>query len=342
MDLVRNIISNLYIYKQENNDPLSMNDFGLKILSNENNGIDKNENIINQNIETDINIINKHIIENNPNINLNNKEDNNIKNNPFKKNNSFTKLKYSFKNIKSDKNDVNYVIRNKALLKEQENQMKEIKQKKENEALSLLFSFKTKNTEGVRPRIFDYEIKQQKEKNNKKLNIRNLSSQKQMRAKNLFNNEKKNENLIMMNQEENKIKKSFAKSLKMPHNKSISIPSGLDGIPMLHKDYGKMPEYLEKRKKELEEQKELKIKMEREKKIPAGYKLLTEEERETRLNLLKDEKKKLEDELYKLPIARLSNQQLEYKKNIENSLSEIDEKMNKLIGYKEVIIKVGE
>lgn len=75
---------------------------------------------------------------------------------------------------------------------------------------------------------------------------------------------KKNENLITMNQEEYKIKKSFAKSLKMPHVKST--PSGIDGIPLLHKDYGKMPEYLEKRKKELEEQKELKIKMEKEKK----------------------------------------------------------------------------
>jgi hypothetical protein len=336
MDLVRNIISNLYIYKLEKNDPLNMNDFGLKILSNENNEIDKNENIINQNIETDANKINKNLVEYNKFINHNNKEDNiNIKNNPFKKNNSFTKLKYSIKNIKSEKSDVNYILKNKELLKEQENQMKEIKQKKENEALSLLFSFKNKNTEGVRPRIFDYEIKQQKEKKNNKLNIRNLSSQKQMRAKNIIN-EKNNENLITMNQEEYKIKKSFTKSLKMPHIKST--PSGLDGIPLLHKDYGKMPEYLEKRKKELEEQKELKIKMEKEKKIPSGYKLLSEEERETRLNSLKDEKKKLEDELYKLPIARLSNQQLEYKKNIENSLSEIDEKMNKLIGYKEVII----
>ena len=341
MDLVRNIISNLYIYKLENNDPLNMNDFGLKILSNQNSGTINNENIINQNIETDINMINKNIVENNNLFNPNNKEDKiNNNNYPFKKNNSFTKLKYSFKNIKSDKNDVNYILKNKELLKEQENQMKEVKQKKENEALSLLFSFKTKNKEGVRPRIFDYEIKQQKEKKNNKFNIRNLSSQKQLRSKNIINNEKKNENLITMNQEEYKIKKSFTKSLKIPHIKST--PSGLDGIPLLHKDYGKMPEYLEKRKKELEEQKELKIKMEKEKKIPLGYKLLSEEERETRLNSLKDEKKKLEDELYKLPIARLSNQLLEYKKNIENSLHEIDEKMNKLIGYKEVIIKVGE
>ena len=341
MDLVRNIISNLYIYKLEKNDPLNMQDFGQKILSNENNGIDKNENIINQNIETDINLINKNRAQNNNLSNTNTKEDNiNIKNFHVKKNNSFTKLKYSFKNIKSESNNVNYILKNKALLKEQESQMKEIKQKKENEALNLLFSFKTKNAEGVRPRIFDYEIKQQKEKDNKKLNIRNLSSQKQLRAKNIINNEKKDENLIAKNQEEYKKRKSFTKSLKMPHIKST--PSGLDGLPLLHKDYGKMPEYLEKRKKELEEQKELKIKMEKEKKIPTGYKLLSEEEREARLNSLKEEKKKLEDELYKLPIARLSNQQLEYKNNIENSLREIDGKMNKLTGYKEVIIKVGE
>ena len=108
MDLVRNIISNLYIYKLENNDPLNMNDFGLKILSNQNSGTINNENIINQNIETDINMINKNIVENNNLFNPNNKEDKiNNNNYPFKKNNSFTKLKYSFKNIKSDKNDDN-------------------------------------------------------------------------------------------------------------------------------------------------------------------------------------------------------------------------------------------
>ena len=112
-----------------------------------------------------------------------------------------------------------------------------------NDIMNNSFSFKTKNKEGVRPRIFDYEIKQQKEKKNNKFNIRNLSSQKQLRSKNIINNEKKNENLITMNQEEYKIKKSFTKSLKIPHIKST--PSGLDGIPLLHKDYGKMPEYLE-------------------------------------------------------------------------------------------------
>ena len=103
-----------------------------------------------------------------------------------------------------------------------------------------------------------------------------------------------------------------------------------------------MPEYLEKRKKEIQEQKELEIKKEKEKKIPTGWKILSEEERTQRLNDLNNEKKELEEKLYKLPIARLSRQQEELKKNIEKSLYDIDEKLNKLIGYKEVIVKIGE
>ena len=50
----------------------------------------------------------------------------------------------------------------------------------------------------------------------------------------------------------------------------------------------------------------------------------------------------MEEKLYKLPIARLSRQQEDLKRNIEKSLNEIDEKINKLVGYKEVIIREDE
>lgn len=233
------------------------------------------------------------------------------------------------------------------MIKEKENQIKEIKQKKESEALNLLLSFKTRKTEGVRTRVYDYEIKQ-KEKNkslikNNKFKIRNLSSQKQIRNKITINNENKNQNQYMgtINQEDNnKIKIGFTKSLKLPQIKP-STSEGLQ-IPLLHKDYGKMPEYLEKRKKEIQEQKELEIKKEKEKKIPSGWKILSDEEKQRRLADLNNEKKKLEEKLYKLPIARLSRQQEDLKRNIEKSLNEIDEKINKLVGYKEVIIREDE
>ena len=116
----------------------------------------------------------------------------------------------------------------------------------------------------------------------------------------------------------------------------------LEGVPILHKDFGKMPEYLEKRKKEIKEQKELEIKEQKEKKLPMGYKILSEEERKKRLKNLNDEKRDLEEELYKLPIARLSEKQKKAKSDIEKQLYEIDEKIYKLIGYKEVIVKQDE
>ena len=224
--------------------------------------------------------------------------------------------------------------------------MKESKQKKENDALNLLLNYKNRNNEGVKSKLYDYEIKQ-KEKNknlikNNKFKIRNLSSQKQTRNKTIINiNENKDQNLNQKNQEEISIKNNFAKSFKLPQ---IKIPSSsasqvLDIAPILHKDYGKLPEYLEKRKKELKEQKESEIKKEKEKNIPIGWKILSEEERQNRLNNLKNEKKDLEEKLYKLPIARLSRQQEDIKRNIEKSLNEIENQMNKLIGYKEVMIK---
>ena len=100
-----------------------------------------------------------------------------------------------------------------------------------------------------------------------------------------------------------------------------------------------MPEYLEKRKKELQLQKEEEIKRQKEKKLPSGYKILTEEERQERLAALKEEERQLEEELYSLPIARLSEKQRKRKEYIEKTLLDNEEKKNKLIGYKEVIIK---
>ena len=77
----------------------------------------------------------------------------------------------------------------------------------------------------------------------------------------------------------------------------------------------------------------------REKKLPSGYKILSEDERQSRLSSLKNQKKELEEELFKLPIARLSMKQKKSKESLEKNLFDIEEKIYKLIGYKEVIIK---
>ena len=169
MDLVRNIISNLYIYKNQNNDKLNLNNLGIKPLSNNKSlsNIETNEqsiaftnnnnnkiNINNENEEEETFIENYQNKDNNhnnnniyENVNTYQKEENNT---TLRKNNSSNRLdnynlKYiALKNNNFLKNEVNYVLKNKELIKEQENQMKEIKQKKENEALNLLLSYKTR------------------------------------------------------------------------------------------------------------------------------------------------------------------------------------------------------
>ena len=63
---------------------------------------------------------------------------------------------------------------------------------------------------------------------------------------------------------------------------------------------------------------------------------IKKKERLKELTLLK---KELENELFSLPIARLSKKQIERKGEIEKSLNDIDDEMNRL-SYKEVIIKI--
>ena len=335
MDNVRSIISNLYIYKFQNNDNLNMNKFALK--SNSDESPSKQE--IN---EKSYNEISNSQIKNNKNyqnIIINN---NNIKQkNPRLDN--YNKKYISLKNSNFLKNEVNYILKNKELLREQEIQMKELKIKKENDALNYLLSQKARINNSVRSKLYDYEIKQKQNKkkliksNNSKL--RNLSSQKPYRymKNNLNNNDYENGEI---NEYQMKQNGHFTKSVKLPpiQIKPSSSPM-LEGVPILHKDFGKMPEYLEKRKKEIKEQKEMEIIKQKEKKLPFGYKILSEEERQERLKNLKEQKRVLEEELYKLPIARLSAKQKNTKSEIEKSLDEIEEKLYRLIGYKEVIVK---
>ena len=338
MDSVRNIISNLYIYKFQNNDNLNMNKFANKSnLENSNSNqeiIEKSyyENSISQ-------------IRNNNNV-YQNINTNNIKNKKNPSLDNYNKKYISLKNNNFLRNEINYVLKNKELIKEQEIQMKELKIKKENDDLNLLLSYKSRRDNKVRSKLYDYELKQKQNKkkllrNNNNKKLRNLSSQRPLRHINnnyyINNNENEYEPL---NEYINIPKNNYNKSVKLPpiQIKPSSSPM-LEGVPLLHKDFGKMPEYLEKRKQELKEQKEMEIIKEKERKLPRGCKILSEEERKKRLNNLNEKKRNLEEELYKLPIARLSEKQKKTKSEIEKSLYEIDEQIYRLIGYKEVIVK---
>ena len=356
MDSIRNIISNLYIYKFKNVDNLNMNTFGKKYRGEDSPSKEETIEKINQEITTN----NNQIKQNNNvyvNININNRTKN-------PRIDNFNQKYISLKNNNYLKNDVNYVLKNKELIKEQENLMKELKLKKENEAINILLNNKTRSSSDVRSKLYDYEIKQKQERikllKKKGIKLRNLSSKRERDVRRINSQHKTNFNNYILNNDningieytqnrqqinENDLKQNndFAKSLKLPRiqMKPSSSPM-LDGVPLLHKDFGKMPEYLEKRKQEIKEAKEIEILREKEKKLPSGYKMLSEEERQERLNNLKNQKRELEEELYKLPIARLSMKQKKAKETIEKALFDIDEKIYKLIGYKEVIVRSDE
>ena len=340
MDNIRNIISSLYIYNNQTSDNLNMNNFAIKSKP--------EESLFQEKLEKSKENINNYQINNSRKITIENVKTNNRQMSPRLDN--YNQKYVSIKNMNFLKNEINYVLKNKELLREQENLMKELKLKKENDALNLLLSQKSKNINGVRSKLYDYEIKQKQQKmkllkNNKSKNkVRNYSSQKPYRKINNYYSKSTEyddeyEYELPIN-EYKKPKNNFTKSVKLPQIqvKPSSSPV-LEGLPILHKDYGKMPEYLEKRKKELQFHKEEEIKRQKEKKLPSGYKILTEEERQERLAALKEEERQLEEELYSLPIARLSEKQRKRKEYIEKTLLDNEEKKNKLIGYKEVIIK---
>lgn len=346
MDSIRNIISNLYIYKFQNIDNLNMNKFGKKYKVEDSPSKEETFEKIKQDI-----ITNNNQIKNNKNIYVNININNKTKNPRI---DNYNQKYISLKSNNFLKNDVNYVLKNKELIREQENLMKEMKLKKENEAINLLLNNKTRNNGDVRSKLYDYEVKQKKErekllkKKGIKLNNRNLSSKRAVRSPHSNNSQPKtrNNNYINVyeyNQNSPQMNEDFTKSVKLPRIqvKPSSSPM-LEGVPLLHKDFGKMPEYLEKRKQEIKEAKELEIIKQKEKKLPSGYKILTEEERQERLNNLKNQKRELEEELYKLPIARLSMKQKKAKESIEKTLFDIEDKIYKLIGYKEVIVKEDE
>ena len=354
MDSIRNIISNLYIYKFKNIDNLNMNNFGKKYRGEDSPSKEETIEKINQEI-----IANNNQIKQNNNVYVNININNRTKNPRI---DNYNQKYISLKNNNFLKNDVNYVLKNKELIKEQENLMKELKLKKENEAINILLNNKTRSSSDVRSKLYDYEIKQKQEKikllKKKGIKLRNLSSKRELRHNNsqhktnfnnnILNNDninglEYNQNRLQMNENDLKQNNDFTKSLKLPRIqiKPSSSPM-LDGVPLLHKDFGKMPEYLEKRKQEIKEAKEIEMLREKERKLPLGYKMLSEEERQERLNNLKNQKRELEEELYKLPIARLSMKQKKAKETIEKALFDIDEKIYKLIGYKEVIVRTDE
>ena len=394
MENLRNMISNLYIYRfQNNNNNNNNNNFYNNInnvsninpinFSGNDDLADDYEIINNLNTNkkpTNNNIQNKNNLNSNNNIlTINNKYSNTLEK-PFqslksenidnynsnnKKNNnrlmSKEKTKEEILNNNNNhfmiKSGINYVVRNKKLLKEKEWKMREERLKKENEALHLLLSHKPKPN-NVRSKLFDYQEKQSKIKKVGNLNNRSHSSNGNKKLINgikkynlYYNNEnlENNENEIVLNNYDLKYYKNLAGNLILPKIKPETSPlaniqekdesilkenindknsvdkenNNIDNNQIIKDDF---EEKINDIKKTLQQQNK-------------SDKYMTEEEKKEKMNELNLRKKDLEIELFKLPIARLSKRQIERKSEIEKSLDNIDYELNKL-SYVKIPLKI--
>ena len=394
MENLRNIISNLYIYRfQNNNNNNNNNNFynNINNVSNINpinfsgnddladdyeiiNNLNTNKKTTNNNIQ------NKNNLNSNNNIlTINNKYSNTLEkpfqslksenidnynsNNKINNNRLMSKEKTKEEILNNNNNHfmiksgINYVVRNKKLLKEKEWKMREERLKKENEALHLLLSHKPKPN-NVRSKLFDYQEKQSKIKKVGNLNNRSHSSNGNKKLINgikkynlYYNNEnlENNENEIVLNNYDLKYYKNLAGNLVLPKIKPETSPlaniqekdesilkenlndknsidkenNNIDNNQVIKDDF---EEKINDIKKTLQQQNK-------------SDKYMTEEEKKEKMNELNLRKKDLEIELFKLPIARLSKRQIERKSEIEKSLDNIDYELNKL-SYVKIPLKI--
>ena len=394
MEKLRNIISNLYIYRfQNNNNNNNNNNFynNINNVSNINpinfsgnddladdyeiiNNLNTNKKTTNNNIQ------NKNNLNSNNNIlTINNKYSNTLEkpfqslksenidnynsNNKINNNRLMSKEKTKEEILNNNNNHfmiksgINYVVRNKKLLKEKEWKMREERLKKENEALHLLLSHKPKPN-NVRSKLFDYQEKQSKIKKVGNLNNRSHSSNGNKKLINgikkynlYYNNEnlENNENEIVLNNYDLKYYKNLAGNLVLPKIKPETSPlaniqekdesilkenlndknsidkenNNIDNNQVIKDDF---EEKINDIKKTLQQQNK-------------SDKYMTEEEKKEKMNELNLRKKDLELELFKLPIARLSKRQIERKSEIEKSLDNIDYELNKL-SYVKIPLKI--
>lgn len=220
---------------------------------------------------------------------------------------------------------IDFITRNKESIKEKGYKIKEDKLRKENEALKLLLNCKKPNKYSyISSRV--YNVKNPKNSNLQKYNLRSISSQNKVKGHNI------------------KYIGGLYNSVDLPRIQSShpSPPqkdnSNSNSTLNVHKEFGKTPEYLEKMKEEYKEQKEYEKIKEKEKKLPKGTRFLPENERLERLSELKNEEKELENELFAFPLTRLTQKMINRKAEIEKRLFEIETEMRRL-SYKNVVIR---
>jgi hypothetical protein len=105
-----------------------------------------------------------------------------------------------------------------------------------------------------------------------------------------------------------------------------------------HKNYGKIPDYINKYKQEAEDKKEAEKRKEEESKYPKGTRMLSEEERLENLDNLYKTKKEIENALFSLPITLRTLSMQNKKAELESKLDELDKAINQF-SKKKVFIK---
>lgn len=129
------------------------------------------------------------------------------------------------------------------------------------------------------------------------------------------------------------------KSFHKNNNTQLRPISSKIKNPQLHKDFGKIPKYIQEMKLKNEILKDIKKKKKEEEKYPKGTKLLTEEERLFTLQKLKESKKELENLLEKLPITLNSLSSRNKQQKLYKELDEIEQAIT-TFSKKQVFVKI--
>ena len=92
----------------------------------------------------------------------------------------------------------------------------------------------------------------------------------------------------------------------------------------MHKNFGKVPQYIKKYNDEFAEKKAKKAQEEEDKNLPEGMKLMPEEERLATLNELLASKETINEMLQKMPISMRTQSLQEKKRGLETKLQEVE------------------
>jgi len=297
--------NNLYQYNYDkNNDVLLNNNININNNNNTTNEIDNlGEDEINQLLRD----YNEHIQQQQ---NLKEKEN---------------ESQQQFNNINNDINNINNEINNN------KNEMEDLYAKKaerDAEIQKIIEEYTNKygNDENIQTLLQEYNLTNTKNNNiNNNINSNNLNEISEV-PESLEQTLKKPNN-------ENKI----IKNKKKPNTNNNSNINNDNNV--IHKDFGKTPEYIKKYKMEEKIKKEELKRKQEEAKLPPGTKLLSEEERLSTLDGLINSKKELTNLLEKMPITTKTLSMQNKKEELLKKLDEIEKAID-MFSKKEVYIKI--